>query len=62
VPLGANECAYFPFEELCDKPLGAADYFGLFKTFHALALEGVPIFRLHNRITAYCLLEPLNLV
>lgn len=30
VPLGANGCAYFAFEELCDKPLGAADYFGLF--------------------------------
>lgn len=30
VPFGANGCAYFPFEELCDRPLGAADYFGLF--------------------------------
>ncbi|XP_020250021.1 lactation elevated protein 1-like isoform X2 [Asparagus officinalis] len=30
VPLGANGCAYFPFEELCDRPLLAADYFGLF--------------------------------
>ncbi|GAB4834367.1 hypothetical protein Ancab_032621 [Ancistrocladus abbreviatus] len=30
VPLGANGCAYFPFEELCDRPLGAVDYFGLF--------------------------------
>jgi predicted ATPase len=30
IPLGANGCAYFPFEELCDRPLGAADYFGLF--------------------------------
>ncbi|CAL5407164.1 unnamed protein product [Camellia sinensis] len=39
VPLGANGCAYFPFEELCDKPFGAADYFGLF--------------RLHNRTAAY---------
>ncbi|KAI8008376.1 AFG1-like ATPase [Camellia lanceoleosa] len=47
VPLGANGCAYFPFEELCDKPLGAADYFGLF------TLDGVPIFRLHNRTAAY---------
>ncbi|CDP05629.1 unnamed protein product [Coffea canephora] len=53
VPLGANGCAYFPFEELCDRPLGAADYFGLFKKFHTLALEGVPIFGLHNRTAAY---------
>ncbi|OVA13125.1 ATPase [Macleaya cordata] len=53
VPLGANGCAYFPFEDLCDKPLGAADYFGLFKNFHTLALDGVPIFGLHNRTAAY---------
>lgn len=53
VPSGANGCAYFPFEELCDKPLGAADYFGLFKKFHTLALEGIPIFGLHNRTAAY---------
>ncbi|XP_057495656.1 uncharacterized protein LOC130780652 [Actinidia eriantha] len=53
VPVGANGCAYFPFEELCDKPLGAADYFGLCKSFHTLALEGVPIFGLHNRTAAY---------
>ncbi|XP_059635998.1 uncharacterized protein LOC132278207 [Cornus florida] len=53
VPMGGNGCAYFPFEELCDKPIGAADYFGLFKNFHTLALEGVPIFGLHNRTAAY---------
>ncbi|KAK1268381.1 hypothetical protein QJS04_geneDACA022861 [Acorus gramineus] len=53
VPLGANGVAYFPFEELCDKPLGAADYFGLFKNFHTLALEGVPKFGSHNRTAAY---------
>ncbi|XP_024979594.1 AFG1-like ATPase isoform X1 [Cynara cardunculus var. scolymus] len=53
VPLGANGCAYFPFEELCDKPLGAADYFGLCKNFHTLALDGVPVFGLHNRTAAY---------
>ncbi|XP_059637589.1 uncharacterized protein LOC132279584 isoform X2 [Cornus florida] len=52
IPLGANGCAYFPFEELCDKPLGAADYFGLFKKFHTLALEGV-LFGLDNRTAAY---------
>ncbi|XVE98651.1 hypothetical protein REPUB_Repub03eG0125300 [Reevesia pubescens] len=53
VPLGANGCAYFSFEELCDKPLGAADYFGLCKNFHTLTLEGVPKFGLHNRTAAY---------
>ncbi|KAF9603698.1 hypothetical protein IFM89_037461 [Coptis chinensis] len=53
VPLGANGCAYFCFEDLCEKPLGAADYFGLFKNFHTLALEGVPMFGLHNRTSAY---------
>lgn len=53
VPLGANGCAFFPFEELCDRPLGAADYFGLFKKFHTLALDGVPIFGLSNRTAAY---------
>nr|XP_043628406.1 AFG1-like ATPase [Erigeron canadensis]XP_043628407.1 AFG1-like ATPase [Erigeron canadensis] len=53
VPLGANGCAYFPFEELCDKPLGAADYFGLCKKFHTLVLDGVPMFGLRNRTAAY---------
>lgn len=53
VLLGANGCAYFQFEELCGKPLGAADYFGLFKNFHTLALEGIPVFGLHNRTAAY---------
>lgn len=53
VPLGANGCAYFPFDELCDRPIGAADYFGLFKKFHTLAIDGVPIFGQSNRTAAY---------
>ncbi|PWA95020.1 AFG1-like ATPase family protein [Artemisia annua] len=53
VPLGGNGCAYFQFEDLCDKPLGAADYFGLCKNYHTLALDDVPIFGLHNRTAAY---------
>ncbi|KAG6424254.1 hypothetical protein SASPL_114669 [Salvia splendens] len=53
VPLGADGCALFPFEELCDRPLGAADYFGLFEKFHTLALDGVPIFGASNRTAAY---------
>ncbi|XP_047309074.1 AFG1-like ATPase [Impatiens glandulifera] len=53
VPFGANGCAYFRFEDLCDRPRSAADYFGLFKSFHTLVLDGVPIFALHNRPAAY---------
>ncbi|XP_057868337.2 uncharacterized protein LOC131075509 isoform X1 [Cryptomeria japonica] len=53
IPFGANGCAYFQFNDLCGKPLGAADYFGLFKHFHTLALEGVPTFGAHNRTEAY---------
>ncbi|KAG7023421.1 AFG1-like ATPase [Cucurbita argyrosperma subsp. argyrosperma] len=39
VPSGANGCAYFPFEELCNKPLGAADYFGLFSKSFKMTFE-----------------------
>lgn len=53
VPLGANGCAYFPFEDLCDRPIGAADYFGLFKKFHTLAIDGIPKFGSSNRTAAY---------
>ncbi|KAH8957000.1 hypothetical protein BDL97_07G070100 [Sphagnum fallax] len=53
VPLSAAGCAFFQFHELCDMPLGAADYIGLFQSFHTLALDGVPVFGSHNRSSAY---------
>eukprot|EP00250_Pteridium_aquilinum_P015855 c22803_g1_i1 orf=279-1796(-) len=53
VPFAANGCAYFQFHELCEMPLGAADYIGLFDKFHTLALEGIPTFGSHNRVSAY---------
>ncbi|KAG6541137.1 hypothetical protein Mapa_017508 [Marchantia paleacea] len=53
VPLAADGCALFQFHELCDMPLGAADYIGLFEKFHTLALDGVPKFGSHNRASAY---------
>ncbi|MCO5582007.1 hypothetical protein L7F22_035897 [Adiantum nelumboides] len=52
VPFAANGCAYFQFHELCEMPLGAADYIGLFNKFHTLALEGIPCFGSHNRNAA----------
>ena len=43
----------FPFEELCGRPVAAADYIGLCKIFHTLVLKGVPIFNAANRNEAY---------
>lgn len=34
--------AYFKFEELCARPLGAADYIAICHHFHTLVLEGIP--------------------
>lgn len=53
VPFATNGCAYFQFHELCEMPLGAADYIGLFSIFHTLALEGIPTFGSQNRVAAY---------
>jgi predicted ATPase len=39
VPLAADGCAYFLFEELCDRPLGAADYLGLFSKSYPSAFR-----------------------
>ncbi|XP_024402867.1 uncharacterized protein [Physcomitrium patens] len=53
VPMAGAGCAYFQFHELCEMPLGAADFFGLFKNFHTLALDNVPILGSHNRSAGY---------
>lgn len=34
--------AWFEFEELCGRPLGAADYIAISQAFHTVFLEGVP--------------------
>lgn len=40
---GGGVCM-FPFEELCGRPVAAADYIALAERFHTVALEGVPMF------------------
>ena len=37
--------ACFTFEELCDKPLGAADYIAICENFHTIAVLGIPKFK-----------------
>ncbi len=41
-PRAARGVAAFTFEELCARPLGAADYLTLARTFHTLVIAGVP--------------------
>jgi peroxisome-assembly ATPase len=45
--------AQFTFNELCNKPLGAADYIALANAKHTVALSGVPKFSGSNRTAAY---------
>lgn len=37
-----SSIAWFAFNELCDKPLGSADYISIAKRFHTVFIEGIP--------------------
>jgi cell division protein ZapE len=41
VSRAARGVAWFSFEELCDRPLGAEDYINIAREFHTLVLNGV---------------------
>jgi cell division protein ZapE len=42
VPRAADKIAWFGFDELCDRPLGAADYLAIAEHFAAVILEAIP--------------------
>lgn len=42
VPIAARGVARFEFEELCARPLGAADYLSLTEHFHSLVIANIP--------------------
>lgn len=49
VPRSARGVAWFTFEALCGRPLGAADYLALAQRYHTLLLSGVPAMSLQKR-------------
>lgn len=42
-PVTAKGVARFTFEELCARPLGAADYLAIAARFHTVILSGIPV-------------------
>jgi cell division protein ZapE len=43
VPLAADGHARFRFEDLCEKPLAAADFLQIARRFHTVMIEGLPV-------------------
>jgi predicted ATPase len=53
VPQAAGRVCMFGFQELCGRPLAAADYLALTGIYHTMALSGVPVFKAANRSEGY---------
>jgi cell division protein ZapE len=49
VPRASDDIAYMSFEELCARPLGAADYLSLAQKYDVLVLAGIPDLKPENR-------------
>ena len=49
VPKAAKGVAWFAFADLCERPLGAADYLAIATHFHTVLLSGVPKMTPENR-------------
>mmetsp|Transcript_66816 Transcript_66816/g.186505 ORF Transcript_66816/g.186505 Transcript_66816/m.186505 type:complete len:536 (-) Transcript_66816:102-1709(-) len=46
---GSTNVAWFNFLDLCDKPLGAADYFAISSAFHTVFVANIPALTLQER-------------
>ena len=49
VPKAARGCARFTFAELCENPLGAADYLALARNFRTIFIDQLPVIKASNR-------------
>jgi cell division protein ZapE len=52
VPQAAGGLARFTFDDLCDQPLGAADYLALARHFHTILIDNIPVLSLERRNAA----------
>ena len=52
VPRAAKDVAWFSFDQLCNQPLGPADYLAICRRFHTIVLEGIPRLRREQRDAA----------
>lgn len=52
----------FDYADLCEKPLGAADYIALTNSFHTVALGNVPVVTAANRASAYRLVTLVDVL
>jgi predicted ATPase len=53
VPHSAGIIAYFSFDALCCKPLGAADYIAICRSYRILFIEGIPLLRDRNEVRRF---------
>ncbi|GAA6033705.1 hypothetical protein JCM8097_004391 [Rhodosporidiobolus ruineniae] len=60
VPWAYEGVARFSFKELCEKPLGPADYISLGSEFHTIIIDGVPILPLNAKNEARRLITLLD--
>ncbi len=53
VPHSAGNIAYFSFDSLCCKPLGASDYIAICGSYQLLFIEGIPLLRDRNEVRRF---------
>ena len=52
VPEAALGVARFPFDDLCDRPLGSLDYLEIARNFHTVLIEDIPVLTPDKRAQA----------
>jgi cell division protein ZapE len=62
VPEQAMGVARFPYETLCQRPLGAADYIAIARAYHTVLIDGVPALQPSRRDEARRLITLIDIL